>query len=200
MSSLPVPPFLNGHVPNGNDKAKLIDALVTFGQWVKQTTDTARQAAEAAAASVNAENIIQRALARAAPIPFKIDVVTASKTVPIPRGAKACKVTVRAGAYEPWYYSNNKYKHQMPNCTHWLKINGETEATVTIGASGSSYYIGHSLVQIGSKKVKGYKTSAKPNNSSDWLYEESEKIKDIANTIDGIAVLEWYINVPEGVL
>lgn len=201
MSSLPVPPFLNGHVPNGNDKAKLIDALVTFGQWVKQTTDTARQAAEAAAASVNAENIIQRTLARVPDpqVPMKVDVVTSSKTVPVPTGAKAAKITVRAGALSTAYYGGNNYYVSHPEYSHWVRIDNERQANVIIGASGSGSSLGHSEVAIGSKKVRGRKgiITVKNSNYSEWLKDPENSYGEL-NTIHGCAIIEWYKSKPEG--
>lgn len=63
MSQLP--DYLNGHVPNGDEKADLIEALTDFGIWVKQTTDQAIQRTEQIAESVHPDQLRAESVAHA---------------------------------------------------------------------------------------------------------------------------------------
>lgn len=204
MSSLPVPPFLNGHVPNGTDKAKLIDALVTFGQWVKQTTDTARQAAEAAAASVNAENIIQRTLSRIPNeiIPFKIDIVTSSRTVPVPSGAKAVKVTLRgAGSWSRDYGSNypSPTLYIGEQRVFWFPVESGSTVNCVLGESKIDTRYTEMPNSISTVTVDNLELRVLPPLNAQYMRPAtSQEYKTRPKDFEAKAIFEWYKKRPEG--
>lgn len=168
MSSLPVPPFLNGHVPNGNDKAKLIDALVTFGQWVKQTTDTARQAAEAAAASVNPQSIINQAR-----LTVKgFEEIASSRWVSPPSGTRLALVLV-SGSQAPGYGGNvsNVALPGYPTqpVLRLVGLTGSGSINVQIGTNGSTTSVNGRGINIevqGSQPVRFYINSSGNGNTT----------------------------------
>lgn len=196
MSQLP--PELQTAIPKPTDRAQIIPALTTFGQWVKQVTDYAVD-------QVNPDSIINRALAQVPVMPYRVDVVKTSRTIAVPTEAKSARITLRAGGarVQAVHYTGAPVSiYLSPEHTVWRKLQGVSSLNIVIGASTRETYftlerLGSTILTIGNETIGANPGTYLRASTGTYLnpfvatgYEETD--------YTGRVTIEWFKQVPEG--